>query len=386
MVFGIMTALAAVLVVQRLFYQWFWDRGLEAKLYFQGKRLWEGEQGELVEVVENRKFLPLAVLHVNVQVDRSFLFFDDAQTAVSDQAYRRDIFALLPWQRITRTLPFTASKRGYYQCKQVELVGRDLFFEGPYVKKQEQKEALYVYPRKISPEPVQAACSKMQGEFWNRYSLFEDPLSFSGIRDYEPKDSFRQINWKAFARAGSLKVNVYEHAAMIKGEILLNLKEETAWTEEVLLESVIRLGAAAAGQWINQGIPTSIYTNGPDVVTGEAVQVEEGAGAEHMETVLKALSRIGIKADRKWKEGQEEKADHCLWQCLARKRWRNSMILYLSVSCRREDVARLEALRQKGAVVLWILPYTMGQETNGEVPDPALAGYGGEVRYWRAEE
>ncbi len=394
MVFWIGAALAAVWVLQGRAYRKFWDRGLHARLFFSRPEIREGEEGELCEVIENRKILPLPVLHVNVQVDRSFVFQVAERTAVSDQTYRRDIFAILPWQRITRTLVFTGTKRGYYRCRQVELVGRDLFFNGPYVRKEEQDASLYVFPAAVPMDEIQAACQEMLGDYWSRRSLFEDPFSFRGIRDYQAGDAMRQVNWKASVRSGGLKVNVRENTAMARARILLNLKEDTIWTEEILLESVIRIGASAALLWLDQGIPAQICTNGPDVVDGEPVMVEAGAGPEHGRTILQALSRIDLKAA----EGKRNTRDTALWEGLETEPFSHTMVLYVSCSSHREDLEHLEALRQKGASVLWIWPYTARQEA-GRQDDREMAngnafrtaagadtgGYRGQIRRWRVE-
>ncbi len=388
MVFWIGAALAAVWLLQRITYLRFWDRGLTARLRFARQEIREGEEGELLEIVENWKFLPLPVLHVNVQVDRSFVFRAAERTAVSDQTYRRDIFALLPWQRITRTLPFVGTKRGYYRCRQVELVSRDLFFHGPYVKAEEQDAFLYVFPAEVPMEEMQAACQEMLGEYLSRQSLFEDPFSFRGIRDYESGDGMRQVNWKASARAGQLKVNVFETTAMARARILLNLKADTIWTEEILLESVIRIGAAAARMWLEMGIPAGICTNGPDVVTGDPVMVEAGAGPEHGRTILQALSRIDLKAA----EGRRDKRDVGLWERLEAERTgalSSTMILYVSCSSHQEDLERLERLRLRGAPVLWIWPWTARQEAESEALSGSgqdVSAYHGRIKRWRVEE
>jgi hypothetical protein len=38
-----------------------------------------------------------------------------------------------------------------------------------------------------------------------RQSLFTDPIRTQGIRDYHPRDRFRDVHWKASARAGACR-------------------------------------------------------------------------------------------------------------------------------------------------------------------------------------
>ncbi len=383
-----------VFFLQGILYQKNWGKGLEAQIEFFPTAIWEGDGGQLKEVIKNRKKMPLPVLHVNLQSPRGLKFDSQENTAISDQIYRRDIFSLLPYQQITRTLSFVGMKRGYYRCSEVELVGRTLFFQGPLVKKQPQKAFLYVYPKVISIELVKAACEEMMGEYLWKKKLFEDPFSFQGIRDYEPYDSFRQINWKAYGKTGQLKVNVYEHTAMAKAEILLNLEGDFVWTEEILTESVIRIGAAFAKQWIAMGILVSVRTNGREQGRDAVVEVGSGAGPEHGETILKALSRIDLEEGvgiGAWRRNlAKSNAESRFWKGGQRKGDFSGMILYVSHSSRMEDVSSLEYLRQKGSQVLWIYPFTQkqkGQEgftSSGNEKWETI--YRGKRLNWRVEE
>ena len=64
------------------------------------------------EVVENKKALPLPVLGVKFQVARALHFAKDPNAGVSDFYYRSDVFSVMMFQKITRSLPFLATKRG----------------------------------------------------------------------------------------------------------------------------------------------------------------------------------------------------------------------------------------------------------------------------------
>lgn len=388
---GFLWIIAAALLVyllQSVLYARYWKKGLRVCLRFAPGAIREGEEGELKEVVQNRKYLPLPLLQVNLQSDRSLHFAEQENTAVSDQTYRRDIYALLPFQQITRTLHFVGTKRGYHPCREVELVGRTLFFEGPFVDKQPQKTELYVYPRAIPTEQVETACQEMLGEYqWNK-KLFEDPFSFRGIRDYGPGDSFRQVNWKASARMGELKVNVYEHVAMAKAQILLNVEGAQIWTEELLLEGAIRIVAAMALKWIETGIPVGIRTNGRDVVTGDFIRVDPGAGPGHAVQILQALSRIDLT--RSAQTGEKD----WLWEGWSGdagpgQRGAGGLLLYVSAGSREKDLEQLERIRQSGAVVRWVRPCTWQEEQQQKIKEQRTPGpkdiYRGQIIEWRVE-
>lgn len=356
-------------LLQGILYQHFWMQGLDARLEFSAKAVREGESGILKEIVENRKLLPLPVLQVGFTVDRSLEFISGSNVTVSDQAYRRDIFAILPYQQITRSLGFLARKRGYYQCGQIELVGKELFLEGSYVRKVDTSASLYVYPKAIDVKPAEVVCQEMLGEFFWKKKLYEDPFAFQRIRDYEVWDGFRQVNWKASARTGALKVNVYENTALPRVQILLNLEQEEIWEDERLMESVIQIGAALAQQWIARGIATAVRTNGKDILTGQYASVDAGAGTGHLTAILQMLSRVQVADIRM---AQENRAcGSPFWNDV-----QTQMMIYVSAGENEENLKILQQCAVDGAGILWIQPVMTGSVGASKSGANARAGIG----------
>ena len=112
---GILLLLAALYVLQVVLYDRLWGKGLEVKTSFQEEYATEDDTAALTEVVVNDKFLPLTVVEIDFHMGKGLRFTDEANTAVSDYTYRRDVFALGPRQKITRTLEFRCARRGYYR-------------------------------------------------------------------------------------------------------------------------------------------------------------------------------------------------------------------------------------------------------------------------------
>lgn len=79
------------------------------------------------------------------------------------------------------------------------------------------------------------------------------------------------VNWKATARSGELKVNQKGCTAQRSVRLVVNLEDGAILRQEDLLEASIEMAAAAAELFIGQGIRTSLETNGPDLLTKEAV-------------------------------------------------------------------------------------------------------------------
>ena len=121
-------------VLQRKVYERLWNRNLKVSVTFAQAGITEGEEGQIVEVIENRKWLPLSMLKVKFQTSRNLEFADTQMNAVSDQYYRNDVFQIGGGEKITRKLTFTGKKRGYYSIKKIDLIGTDLFLTNIYPK------------------------------------------------------------------------------------------------------------------------------------------------------------------------------------------------------------------------------------------------------------
>ena len=88
----VMLGAFAVYSLQGILYARFWNKGLTAQLYFSRPEIGEGEDCELKEVIVNKKLLPIPMLHVKFQTDRSLVFDGEKNMSVSDKCYKNDIF------------------------------------------------------------------------------------------------------------------------------------------------------------------------------------------------------------------------------------------------------------------------------------------------------
>ena len=96
---------------------------------------------------------------------------------------------------------------------------------------------------------------------------------------------------------------------------MVNLEDGAILRQEDLLEASIEMAAAAAELFIGQGIRTSLETNGPDLLTKEAVCLKASCGAGHLDSIFRGLARIDLEKPalplnrsgsgwKKWKTGK----------------------------------------------------------------------------------
>ena len=83
-----------LLWAQKFLYESLWEKSLYVSVSFGKEPVFEGEQGELKEIIENKKRLPLSMLKVKFKTDRHLLFENEKGSRTTDQYYRNDIFRI----------------------------------------------------------------------------------------------------------------------------------------------------------------------------------------------------------------------------------------------------------------------------------------------------
>jgi hypothetical protein len=279
-------------LLQNYIYRHFWNKNLSINLNFSDEKAIEGEELILYETVINKKLLPLPILKVKFMTSKYLTFLDTNNSKITDNYYRNDLLSIMMYQKLTRSLSFICSHRGYYTINGMDLVCCDMFISFEAVSSYDLDIHLYVYPRPVEYSRLQSPFKKMLGTILTKRYINEDPFEFRSIREYQSYDTLKAVNWKASAKTGSLKVNVNDYTASQQVKILLNLESETIWKHEDLLEESIRIAASFASAFIEQGIPTAIYTNALDTITKKVLYVPAGSGTNHVRALHETLSRI----------------------------------------------------------------------------------------------
>ena len=278
---------------QKYIYAKVWHRGLTVSLAFQEDGIWEGQESTLSEIIENRKHLPLTMLKVKFQTDRHLVFTDTKGSRTTDRYYRNDIFQIGRLEKVTRSLSFTGGRRGYYTISEADLVASDLFLTAQYTATTPiARCSLYVYPKPFSHPDFRQSLKQLSGEVLAKRHLLEDPFEYRGIRDYQPQDDLKSINWKATARTGDLKVNQKNYTAQKSVRIFLNLEDTGILKKEDCVEACMQIAAALLLLFLEQGMQVALYCNGIDVRSGEPCILEAGGGMRQRNACLQALAGI----------------------------------------------------------------------------------------------
>lgn len=355
---GALLGLVFVYFLQRFLYRNFWNRNMTAELKFSKSRAVQGEEVMLLESITNRKLLPVPMLHLRFKVSRDLQFEDSRQNDVTDYYNRNELFSLLMFQRVTRRLNFRCKKRGVYTIKTASLLGSGLLMSEEYLLEFPTDTELIVYPGSVNSNRFERMFETMMGNVSTHRFLHEDPFSFRGIRDYQPGDPMKSVNWKASAKAMDLKVNVLDFTTEQRVEVYLNLNRETLGMDNEVLEESIRLAKTFAARLAKMGMQTALYTNGLHYESHEVVCVETGSGDGFLELANEALAKIRLKDSAFAKmESEFDAPDFCSMygeQC--RESGQEHYKIFISNYHHADFLELLESMVKQGQSISWVLP------------------------------
>lgn len=275
-------------------YSRLWSENLDVTVNFTEEAVTEGMDSELTETISNRKWLFLPTLQVGFETHKNLKFGQEENVSVSDLCYKRDIFSVGGYQKVTRTIPFHCSKRGFYEIESADLITRSPLLTEKFHKAAKQSTYIYGYPKLLDDALLDISFQKIMGEIQAKKNIYEDPFEFRGIREYQSTDPMSKINWKASAKSENWMVNLYGSTNAQDITILLDLEDETAWKYDDIHEEQIRLAMTLATRFVDAGVPVGLVTNGKDIKMDETLQLESGTGKQQFLNMNRGLARIDL--------------------------------------------------------------------------------------------
>ncbi|MBE5926459.1 MAG: DUF58 domain-containing protein [Lachnospiraceae bacterium] len=280
--------------LQAIIYKTSWKKGFSAGISFESHTCREGDRNSLTETVTNNKLLPLPMVNVKFSTPRSFVFENEDNSSITDYYYRNDVFTLLNRQTIKRTLNFRCMRRGCFNINDISIITSDLLMRQSLSTKFVCNTVIHVYPRRVDITPFEIPFKTILGNYVTQKHTIDDPFEFRGIREYQPYDTMRSINWKISARQNKLQVNTFFTTASQEVVIFLNLDSEVFTKSERLQEAGIQIAGTLADKFVAQRIPVALETNGHDIFTKEQICRKSGSGPNHIEAIDHSLSRIDL--------------------------------------------------------------------------------------------
>ncbi len=342
--------ISLIYVLQKRVYHRLWKKGLSTSVRFNREYMECGEEAELTMEVVNDKLLPLPVFHLKFAVDRALRFHDMDNSVVTDLYHRNDAFSLLGYQKVQRRIAFTSEERGFFRVESVNMMVRDFFLTTTFADVRKEDTGIYVFPRKLERKRFTEIMRGRLGERPVRHSILEDPISFRGLREYQPQDPFRSINMKQSAHTGEWKVNLREATEDAEIRILLNLDTDHMIRTDRLLEEAISLCSTMVEYFLSLKERVSVWSNGRGPEEGVLTIPGSGAERSHGITIDKYLSEIRTSAGK----------DVFLDQLDREIANANQRVLYLVISpyCKEDLLERTDRLMREAQVQLIVPHYS----------------------------
>ena len=192
--------LVSFLVVGKIvikYYSKHWNDGLSASVYFETDGINEGETGHICEELINDKFLPLPVVNVKFELDKSIKYAESVNTIVSDKQYRSDTLMLGSHKKIIRRFEVKYTKRGIYNINSITLNTIDPVSDYKHIEVFETKSKIYVYPSYSRHKDILAPFSRIMGEALRNRFVFDrhkNPTPIFGVYHIQYSTILRIVN------------------------------------------------------------------------------------------------------------------------------------------------------------------------------------------------
>jgi len=276
-------------------------RGLTYERRFSVPDASEGDTVRMIEVIRNRKLLPVPWVKAESRISPHLRFQSDQEVQVSGDRYHKSVFYLKPFQQITRTHTVRLLKRGYYRADSVSVQAGDLFGLHSPCLQTDTGAAIAVYPRLLPPNEIPLPSTRWQGDLLVKRWILPDPIWVSGIRPYTAGDDPGDIHWRATARTGALQVKVHEKTADPKMLVILNAQmSETQWGdlmeyEQQVVEYMISLAATLCVNALHNNVEAGFAINVPVDEKDGFTLLPPGKSSAREGEILSAMAHLTLR-------------------------------------------------------------------------------------------
>ncbi len=274
------------------------DKTLKYHFEFSTDEVFEQEYLYLIQEITNESERDISFLKTETLMPeglRIVLVEDGKLYSGNDTECQsvQSVFQLPAGSTVRRKWRVLAQKRGVYRAEQVQMIG---IYNDPLgmtaTSHQLQAESgghahLVVLPRVKEWITHMALSPTYAGERILPRGLIHDPMSFCGVRDYEPRDPLNTVDWKQSARLGRTVVRETEYQYNDSYNIVLNMQSmliEPNPPEIAIppyVEDCISVCASLLDSAVRRDIPVALIANVPTVEQyGHPLSEEDETGMQ----------------------------------------------------------------------------------------------------------
>ena len=276
-------------------------RHLTCSRAFSKPAYFEGEEGELIEIVRNDRAMIIPWLRVESGVSPHIRFGRQENLHINDRTHTCSLFTLMPYQQIRRRHRVTFLRRGAYNLGSASLTVGDLLGLCEAHREQEMDVPVLVYPRLLDSSAMPQPLTRLLSETVSRRQLLHDPFLFRGIRPYQAGDPVRDIHWPATARTGDAQLRLHDPSALCRLLVVLNMERTDAqWGEHLMdyeqeeIEYEISMAATLCMQALDQGLCAGFAANMPIGSSTQSAYVAPQGGFAAREALLAAMAQLRL--------------------------------------------------------------------------------------------
>lgn len=215
----------------------------------------------------NRKLLFLPVIKIVFTLPTSFAVENGNQVVQAEKmdhtTYIYSITtSLLSYQKVKKRIKFIPMKRGCYVLRvQVRLL--DFLGIKSTVLIENEETVVLVHPKGDHEIDSFIDSNSFQGNQILPRWILQDPIFYSGIREYDQKDNWKDIDWKASAKSNKLMVKKYDATSdtEICAFLFTEYKDRFFSGYEAFVENAIEMIANLVKEAYRNQIPMGLSTN-----------------------------------------------------------------------------------------------------------------------------
>lgn len=204
------------------------------------------------------------------------------------------VVGLGPWEERSFSYELEGRERGEFQLGPVDLVGTDAFGFFPWRAQLPCHQRVIVYPN-IFALDLQRRRGLPSGSLKVLNKLYEDVTRYRSLREYQPGDEPKRINWKASARLGALYSMEYVPSIYFPVLVLLHLTADDYPLAQRahLIERAIETAASLVFHFVGIGQEVGLATTGRiGPAAGDCTVEPVRAGYAHAAHLLEQLARL----------------------------------------------------------------------------------------------
>ena len=266
------------------------------------RRVFPGEAVSSLLTITNGKWLPAPWLEISRSLAGGLLCLPGSPYRPRHDRLVCRMGWLAGWQEASWQVHWRAGSRGAYRAQPSFLRASDpsSFFYREVPLPDEEGELL-VYPRLFTLPEVAPGWQQSLGDQRCVDFRFTDPLLVAGLRDYQPGDPLRRINWVASARTGFLKANIWEGSAQVRSLVCLETASLTAsaWdaaTGDLAFELLVSAAASMICQLAGRSGEVGFLSDGSHPLSGPGkpcyVPATSGRGQRYTVAMLDLMARL----------------------------------------------------------------------------------------------